>query len=147
MRFSWLKMKGSSAFIKRGLKEARYAVDTADNGHDGIFLAESNPYDLIVLDIMIPGLDGIGVCRKLRKGNNDTPVLMLTARDDVEDKISGLDAGADDYLTKPFSFPEFLARVRALLRRKRPGKGRPGSAGWRRGGVRGDRTGGCRWIF
>lgn len=109
-------------FIKKGLKEAHYAVDTADNGEDALFLAETNPYDLIVLDIMIPGRDGIDVCRKLRKGGTDTPVLMLTARDDVEDKISGLDAGADDYLTKPFSFPEFLARVRALLRRKAPGK-------------------------
>jgi heavy metal response regulator len=107
-----------SAFIKRGLKEAHYAVDTADNGVDAIFLAETNPYDLIVLDIMIPGPDGVVVCRKLRKGGLDVPILMLTARDDVADKISGLDAGADDYLTKPFSFPEFLARVRALLRRK-----------------------------
>ena len=110
--------KRVAAFIKRGLKEANYAVDTADNGIDGLFLGESNPYDLIILDIMIPGRDGIDVCRKLRKGNIDAPILMLTARDDVQDKISGLDAGADDYLTKPFSFPELLARVRALLRRK-----------------------------
>ncbi len=107
-----------SAVIKRGLKEVHYAVDSADNSDDALFLAETNPYDLIILDIMIPGKDGISICRNLRKKKNDTPVLMLTARDDVEDKISGLDAGADDYLTKPFSFPEFLARVRALLRRK-----------------------------
>jgi heavy metal response regulator len=107
-----------SAVIRRGLKEVHYAVDLADNGDDALFLAETNPYDLIILDIMIPGKDGISICRNLRKKKNDTPILMLTARDDVEDKISGLDAGADDYLTKPFSFPEFLARVRALLRRK-----------------------------
>jgi len=107
-----------SSVIKRGLKEVHYAVDLAENGNDALFMAESNPYDLIILDIMLPGKDGIAVCRQLRKGKNDVPVLMLTARDDVEDKISGLDSGADDYLTKPFSFPEFLARVRALLRRK-----------------------------
>jgi heavy metal response regulator len=114
--------KRMSAFIKKGLKEAHYAVDLADNGEDALFMAIECPYDLIVLDIMIPGHDGIDVCRKLRKEKVDTPVLMLTARDEVEDKISGLDAGADDYLTKPFSFPEFLARVRALLRRKNPEK-------------------------
>ncbi len=108
-----------SSFIKRGLKEAGYAVDVADDGENGLFLAQSNPYDLIVLDVMLPGRDGIDVCRKLRKGNIATPVLMLTARDDLQDKVSGLDAGADDYLTKPFSFPEFLARIRALLRRNR----------------------------
>jgi len=107
-----------SAVIKRGLKEVHYAVDLADNGEDALFLAQSNPYDLIILDIMLPGRDGISICRQLRKEKNTTPILMLTARDDVEDKISGLDSGADDYLTKPFSFPEFLARVRALLRRK-----------------------------
>ncbi|NTV29353.1 MAG: response regulator transcription factor [Candidatus Omnitrophica bacterium] len=109
--------KKLSAFVKRGLREAAYAVDTADNGEGALFLAETNTYDLIVLDIMIPGQDGIAVCRKLRKKGLTVPILMLTARDDVEDKISGLDAGADDYLTKPFSFPELLARVRALLRR------------------------------
>ncbi len=107
-----------AAVIKKGLKEVHYAVDLADNGDDALFLAQSNPYDLIILDIMLPGKDGIFICRHLRRDKNDTPILMLTARDDVEDKISGLDAGADDYLTKPFSFPEFLARVRALLRRK-----------------------------
>ena len=111
-----------SAVIKRGLKEVHYAVDLADNGDDALFLAETNPYDLIILDIMIPGKDVISICRNLRKKKNDTPILMLTARDDVEDKISGLDAGADDYLTKPFVFAEFLARVRALLRRKNTDK-------------------------
>lgn len=107
-----------SSVIKRGLKELHYAVDLADNGDEALFMAETNPYDLIILDIMLPGKDGIFICRQLRKKQNDTPILMLTARDDEEDKISGLDSGADDYLTKPFSFPEFLARVRALLRRK-----------------------------
>ncbi|MBF0594019.1 MAG: response regulator transcription factor [Candidatus Omnitrophica bacterium] len=107
-----------AGFLNRGFKEAGYAVDMAANGEEALFLAETNPYDLIVLDIMLPIFDGISVCRKLRRGSIDVPVLMLTARDDVEDKISGLDAGADDYLTKPFSFPELLARVRALLRRK-----------------------------
>ena len=111
-----------ASLIERALKEACYAVDLVDNGIDALFLAESNPYDLIILDIMIPGKDGIVICRQLRKGQVDTPVLMLTARDDIEDKISGLDAGADDYLTKPFFFPELLARVRALLRRKKSDK-------------------------
>jgi len=110
--------KKLSSVIRRGLKEVHYAVDLAENSDDALFMAETNPYDLIILDIMIPGKDGIVICRQLRKGKIDTPILMLTARDDVEDKISGLDSGADDYLTKPFSFPEFLARVRALLRRK-----------------------------
>ena len=111
-----------ASLIKRALKEACYAVDLADNGIDALFLAESNPYDLIILDIMIPGKDGIVVCRQLRKGQVNAPVLMLTARNDMEDKISGLDAGADDYLTKPFFFPELLAHVRALLRRKKSDK-------------------------
>ncbi len=111
-----------ASFIKRGLKEAHYAVDVADNGDEGLFLAQSNPYDLIVLDVMLPGRDGMAVCRQLRQEHIDTPVLMLTARDGMEDKVSGLDSGADDYLTKPFSFPEFLARIRALLRRERKEK-------------------------
>jgi len=106
-----------AALIKRALKEALYAVDHADNSVDALFSAESNPYDLIILDIMIPGKDGLAICRQLRKESIGTPVLMLTARNDIEDKVSGLDAGADDYLTKPFFFPELLARVRALLRR------------------------------
>lgn len=114
--------KRLSALIRRSLKEAQYVTDLAENGNDALFMAESTPYDLIVLDIMIPGRDGLDVCRKLRKDGFDTPVLILTARDDIQDKVIGLDAGADDYLTKPFSFPEFLARVRALLRRKRFGK-------------------------
>jgi len=114
--------KKLSALIKRALKEACYAVDSADNSDDAVFMIGSNPYDLIILDIMIPGKDGIAICRQLRRAKIDTPVLMLTARNDMEDKISGLDAGADDYLTKPFFFPELLARVRALLRRKQSEK-------------------------
>jgi len=109
--------KKVASFIKRGLKEQKYAVDVAYTGDDGLFMAESNPYDLIVLDIMLPGKDGIFICRQIRKKNLKVPILMLTARDEIEDKISGLDSGADDYLTKPFAFGEFLARVRALTRR------------------------------
>lgn len=110
--------KKLASFIQRALKEMKYAVDLAYDGNEGSFMAEENPYDLIVLDIMLPNKDGFSICRDLRKKNIDTPILMLTAQDDVDDKIKGLDSGADDYLTKPFSFGEFLARVRALLRRK-----------------------------
>lgn len=110
--------KKVASFIKRGLKENRYTVDVANDGINGQFLAESNPYDLIVLDLMIPGKDGITVCSELRAKGIDTPILMLTAKDSIKDKITGLDSGADDYLTKPFAFEEFLARVRVLLRRK-----------------------------
>lgn len=109
--------KKLASFIKRGLKENGYAVDVAADGDSGLFQAREVPYDLIVLDIMLPGKDGLYICRQLRKMKLGTPILMLTARDDVEDKISGLDAGADDYLTKPFVFAEFLARIRALIRR------------------------------
>jgi len=111
-----------ASFIKRGLKEKGYAVDVTSNGNDGLFQAQENPYDLIVLDVMLPGKDGIFICKQLRKENNNVPILMLTARDDVEDKVSGLDSGADDYLTKPFQFIEFLARVRAVIRRKESDK-------------------------
>jgi two-component system copper resistance phosphate regulon response regulator CusR len=109
--------KKIASFIERGLKEEHYAVDVADNGEDGLHLATVNDYNLLVLDIMLPGRDGIFICRELRKKGIKTPVLMLTARDAVEDKVSGLDSGADDYMTKPFAFEEFLARVRSLLRR------------------------------
>jgi heavy metal response regulator len=109
--------KKIASFIERGLKEEHYAVDVADNGEDGLHSATVNDYNLIVLDIMLPGRDGIFICRELRKKGIKTPVLMLTARDAVEDKVSGLDSGADDYMTKPFAFEEFLARVRSLLRR------------------------------
>ena len=105
-------------FIKRGLKEEGYAVDAAHDGEEGHFLAKTNDYDLIVLDIMLPKMDGISLCRKIREEKISAPILMLTAMGAVKDKVTGLDAGADDYLTKPFAFEEFLARIRALLRKK-----------------------------
>ena len=104
--------------IRRGLLEETYAVDVAYDGEEGEYLAEVNPYDLIILDIMMPKKDGIEVCEELRSKRINTPILMLTARDAVEDRVRGLDAGADDYMVKPFSFNELLARVRALLRRE-----------------------------
>ncbi len=104
-------------FIVKGLRENAYAVDAAADGDDALYQAAINTYDVIILDVMMPGKDGFEVCRKLRKDGNKTPVLMLTARDAVEDRISGLDFGADDYLTKPFEFGELLARLRSLLRR------------------------------
>ena len=109
--------KKISSFIQRGLKEEHYVVDLAPDGEEGSYLADINPYDLIILDIMLPKKDGVAICKELRKKKNTTPVLMLTARNTVKDKVSGLNAGADDYLAKPFSFEELLARVRALLRR------------------------------
>jgi heavy metal response regulator len=105
-------------FIQKGLKEEGHAIDVAYDGEEGGFLAEVNDYDLILLDIMLPKKNGISVCREIRERGVATPVLMLTARDSVEDKVRGLDAGADDYLAKPFAFEELLARVRALLRRR-----------------------------
>lgn len=110
--------KKIASFIQRGLKENHYVVDVAYDADTALETAEINPYDLIILDIMLDGKDGISVCQQLRKGKINTPVLMLTARDSVKDKVRGLDAGADDYLTKPFAFDELLARVRALLRRE-----------------------------
>ncbi len=110
--------KKIAGFITRGLKEDKYVVDTAFDGEQGLYLAEINPYDLIILDIMLPLKDGISVCKELRNKHINVPVLMLTAKDSVGDKVLGLNCGADDYLTKPFAFEEFLARVRALLRRK-----------------------------
>src|ERR1700758_3606250 len=104
-------------FIQKGLKEERYAVDVATDGEEGLTLASVNPYDLIILDIMLPKLDGLEVCRRLRNHRQVTPILLLTARESTEDKVTGLNLGADDYLTKPFAFAELLARVRALLRR------------------------------
>jgi len=104
-------------FVAKGLREQAYAVDTAGTGDDALYQAEINTYDLIILDVMIPGRDGLEVCRALRKSGLRTPILMLTARDGVDDRIKGLDQGADDYLTKPFEFGELLARLRALLRR------------------------------
>jgi two-component system, OmpR family, response regulator len=108
-----------AALLRRGLVEEGYAVDVAGSGEDALRMARSTAYDTIVLDVMLPGLDGFGVCRELRSGGVWTPILMLTARDDVLDRVAGLDGGADDYLTKPFSFAELLARLRALARRGR----------------------------
>lgn len=103
--------------LRRGLEERGYAVDLAYDGEDGLALAEVEPYDLVILDVMLPKLDGLTVCRRLRVQHHKVPVLMLTARDTVDDRVAGLDSGADDYLVKPFAFRELLARVRALLRR------------------------------
>lgn len=105
-------------FIKRGLKEEGYAADIAHTGPEALSLAEENPYDLLLLDVMLPGLDGLAVCSGLRASGFAAPILMLTAKDRVEDKVKGLDSGANDYLTKPFAFDELLARIRALLRAK-----------------------------
>ena len=104
-------------FIIKGLRENAYAVDAAADGEDALYQAAINTYDVIILDVMMPVKDGFAVCRELRESGVKTPVLMLTARDAIDDKISGLDYGADDYLTKPFEFGELLARLRALLRR------------------------------
>lgn len=109
--------KKVASFIKKGLEEETYSVDVANDGQSGLDYAGASEYDLIILDVMLPGKDGISVCRQLRGEGVQTPVLMLTARDMVDDKVKGFDAGADDYLTKPFAFAELLARVRALLRR------------------------------
>ncbi|MBE3574618.1 MAG: response regulator transcription factor [Firmicutes bacterium] len=106
-----------AAFLRRGLVEEGYSVDVAPDGAEALDLAANGQYDLILLDILLPKLDGVEVCRRLRQQGNGTPILMLTAKDAVSDKVVGLDAGADDYLTKPFAFEELLARMRALLRR------------------------------
>ena len=106
-------------FIKKGLEEEHYAVDSAYDGESGLYMAEVNEYDLIVLDLMIPKIDGLEVLKRVRGNRNNVPILVLTAKDSVEDIVKGLDAGCDDYLTKPFEFLEFLARIRALLRREK----------------------------
>jgi DNA-binding response OmpR family regulator len=106
-----------ASYVKRGLQESGYAVDSVFNGRDALDWTGAAPYDLIILDIMLPGIDGLAVCRELRQRGDRTPVLMLTARDDIDDRVNGLDAGADDYLVKPFAMKELLARLRALTRR------------------------------
>ncbi|OGD10819.1 DNA-binding response regulator, partial [Candidatus Amesbacteria bacterium RIFOXYD1_FULL_47_9] len=103
--------------IKKGLEQEHFAVDVAYSGSDGWDLAEGEEYDLIILDLMLPGIDGLEICRKLRRAGINTPVLMLTAKGQVQDRVTGLDTGADDYVTKPFAFEELLARMRALTRR------------------------------
>ena len=109
--------EGIIRFLEKGLREAKYAVDVAQDGDDALYKASLNEYDVIILDIMIPGRDGLEVCRELRNQGSKVPVIMLTARDDVRDRVLGLDVGADDYLTKPFQVSELLARLRALMRR------------------------------
>jgi two-component system OmpR family response regulator len=106
-----------AALLRRGLLEEGHAADVAASGEDALWMAQATPYDAIVLDLMLPGIDGLEVCRRLRGDGVWSPVLMLTARDGVGDRVGGLDAGADDYLTKPFAFAELLARVQALVRR------------------------------
>ncbi len=104
-------------FVARGLRENTYAVDTASDGDDALYQLAINTYDVVILDVMLPGRDGFAVCRAMRSRSDSTPVIMLTARDAIDDRVTGLDAGADDYLAKPFAFKELLARLRALLRR------------------------------
>ena len=105
-------------FIKRGLKEEGYAVDSAYDGEQGLFLSKTSDYDLILLDLMLPKIDGYALFKQIRKDKIKTPVIMLTAKDAVKDKVAGLDLGADDYITKPFAFEELLARIRAVLRKR-----------------------------
>jgi two-component system copper resistance phosphate regulon response regulator CusR len=107
-------------FVKKGLEEEYHQVDIALNGTSGLDLFKTAPYELVILDLLLPGLDGFSLCQTIRSLNAQVPILMLTARSAVEDKVKGLDSGADDYLTKPFSFSELSARVRALLRRRTP---------------------------
>jgi two-component system, OmpR family, response regulator len=106
-----------ASLLRRGLTEEGYAVDVVSNGTDGVWLATEESFDAILLDVVLPDIDGFEVCRRLRRAGRWAPLLMLTARDDVADRVRGLDAGADDYLTKPFAFEELFARVRSLVRR------------------------------
>ncbi len=116
-------------FLLKGLKEEQYAVDLARDGEEALEMAEVHSYDVVILDLMLPKKNGFTVCREMRQNGVLTPILMLTAKDSVEDKVSGLTEGADDYLTKPFSFEELLARVRALFRRSQDSKTRVLKAG------------------
>jgi len=109
--------KNIQEYLKKGLLEAGYKVDTTDNGEDAVYLASISSYELILLDIMIPKMNGIDVVKALRKEKNGSYIILVSAKDQVQDRVEGLDAGADDYLTKPFAFTELLARVRAVLRR------------------------------
>jgi DNA-binding response OmpR family regulator len=109
---------GIATFIKKGLTEESYVVEHSSDGEEGLYMVQSREYDLIILDIMLPEMDGMALCRQIRKAKISTPIIMLTAKITVRDKVAGLEAGADDYITKPFSFEELLARVRAVLRRR-----------------------------
>ena len=106
-------------YLKKGLEQESFAVDIANDGKYGYDLASSEGYDLIILDLMLPGIDGLEICRRLREHDNHSPILMLTARGKIDDKVTGLNTGADDYLVKPFAFEELLARIKALTRRPR----------------------------
>jgi len=110
--------KELAAIVKKGLEENGYSVDVAVDGEEGLYMATNYPADVVVLDIMLPFLDGLAILKRMRKENISTPVILLTARDELRDKIAGLDSGADDYLTKPFEFDELLARIRSLIRRR-----------------------------
>ena len=114
--------KKVASFIAKGLTEESYAVDVAYDGEEGAFMALENDYDLIILDLMLPKMDGMEILKKIREEQKDVPVLILTARDSVDDIVAGLEGGSDDYLTKPFAFAELLARIRALLRRSQERK-------------------------
>src|SRR5687768_12196435 len=107
----------AAAVLAKGLREHAYAVDLAANGHDALEQVGVNDYDLVILDVLLPGINGIDLCRRMRADGLTVPILMLTARGGLDQRVEGLDAGADDYLPKPYHFPELLARVRALLRR------------------------------
>ncbi len=113
--------KRIAASVRRALAYAGYKVEVAHDGQSALNAARASPPDLVVLDVMMPGIDGVEVCRRLREAGDETAVLMLTAKADVPDRVAGLDAGADDYLVKPFAYEELLARVRSLLRRNQPG--------------------------
>lgn len=106
-----------ASLLKQGLEQERFIADVAFDGTSGFDLASSEPYDVIILDRLLPGMDGLEICKKLRKQENHTPILMLTAKGQIIDKVEGLNSGADDYLTKPFAFEELLARIKALVRR------------------------------
>ena len=108
---------GTAQFIKKGFAQAGYAVDHAADGIDGLFMAENNDYDVLVVDVMLPGVDGLSVVKRLRGRHNNTPIIMLSAKKTLDDRIRGLHSGSDDYLVKPFAFSELLARTQALLRR------------------------------
>ncbi|MGA7837482.1 MAG: response regulator transcription factor [Ignavibacteriaceae bacterium] len=114
--------KKVASFIKKGLEEEYYAADIANDGREGLKLADSEEYDLIIMDLMLPFIDGVTLTKEIRKRKISTPILMLTIKDTVESKVEGLDVGADDYLTKPFAFMELIARIRALLRRNEGAK-------------------------
>lgn len=105
-----------ASFIKKGLQEESYSVDVTENGYEAIYMIETNHYDIVLLDLMIHGLNGLEVCKNIRAKNIAVPIMMLTARDELKDKIKGLDSGANDYITKPFAFEELLARIRVKLR-------------------------------